>query len=405
MNTPPSATGGAESLRKTSESWSKWAVQWVPNVLLVAVGLYLIGSEFRRTLPGDGLFDFGSFVASGQAAAKGLNPYGIYPPLTFHLVMPGFDTWNQNLNPPISALLFQLFGLAEPHRMFHIWYGVTAVLYAVTIGLLVWRYRAAPPLIFVIWACSLGGFWETLALGQIYVPLVLATVMAWLLLERRFEWGAGILIGIVVAIKPNFAVWPVLLFLSGYRRSALVSLGTAVTISAIPAAVFGVEVYRQWFALIASDSARAVFVTNVALSGLAARAGSPVVGNALSLVLLLGAAWWAWSRRRPVTDVSAIALVVSLLAAPVAWVHYTLFLLPVLCVKWRVPGIRVVAGALMVTIAFVSRWIGAPPVVQLTLGSIYGWSVILLLIALLFDDLRNRNVPRDPDPVAPPADI
>ena len=398
----------AEQMTNKFREWWTWLLVWAPDLVIALLAVWVISSEYPRTLPGEVLFDLGSFVASGQAARDGLNPYGIYPPLTFHLVLPGFETWNPNLNPPISALLFQLFGLAEPHRMFRIWYCITAVLYAGTIALLLARYKTAPRLVFTLWACSLAGFWETLALGQIYVPLVLASVAAWLLLERGATAWAGVLIGLVVAIKPNFAVWPALLLLTGHFRPALFSIVTAAVVSAIPAAVLGVQVYQQWFALIASDSARAVFLTNVSLGGLAARAGLPLVGMGLSLVLLAGSAFWAWARRRPVNDVSAIALVVALLAAPVAWVHYTLFLLPVICARWRMRGMWSVAAALMVTVSFVTRQLDEPVDVQLTLGSIYGWAVVLLLVLLVTDELRKAGLlgapatePRNADAAAP----
>ena len=86
------------------------------------------------------------------------------------------------------------------------------------------------------------------------VGAVLAGVSAWILLERKKEIWAGILIGLVVAMKPNFAVWPALLLLSGTYRPALASIATVAVVSAIPLAVFGPEIYRQWLDLLASDA-------------------------------------------------------------------------------------------------------------------------------------------------------
>ena len=89
-------------------------------------------------------------------------------------------------------------------------------------------------LVIAVWASALAGFWDTLFLGQIYLPLVLAGVAAWLLLERGAGLWAGLLIGIVVAMKPNFLVWPVLLLLSGHYRSAVAAFVIASAISLIP---------------------------------------------------------------------------------------------------------------------------------------------------------------------------
>src|SRR5688572_12031820 len=151
----------------------------VQDVVLAILAILVIISEYQRTRPGAWLWDFGSFVESGRAAREGLNPYGVYP-LTFRVVLPGFEAWNPNLNPPVSALLFQFFGLAEPHLMFRVWYWISLVLYAATVALLCLRFRDAPRLVLAIWALALAGFWDTLLLGQIYVPLVLVGVAGWL---------------------------------------------------------------------------------------------------------------------------------------------------------------------------------------------------------------------------------
>lgn len=393
---PPSAperfAAHLETVRLQVRSWWSWLRAWGPDLLLTLLAAWVITVEFQRTLPTETLFDMGSQIGSGQAAARGLNPYGIYPGLTYHFTGAGWDVWNPNLNPPITGLLFQLFTLAEPHLVFRIWYLVTAALYAATIFLLLRRYHVAPRLVFAMWACALAGFWETLLLGQIYVPLALATVIAWLLLERGEKNWAGILIGIVVAVKPNFAVWPALLFLSGYRRPAIISGITVAVLSAVPAVLLGPQVYRQWLELVASDTARGAFVTNASLSGLALRAGLPLLGTAVSAALLGGAAWWAWARRRAINEIGAIGLLVALLASPVAWVHYTLFLLPVLCAYWRVRGMRLVAAALMIPVTFVSRQSGAPTGVQLTLGSVYGWTLVLLLGVLVAHEHRKAGL-------------
>ena len=73
-----------------------------------------------RRLPSGELRDFGSFVASADAAARGANPYGTHA-LTFHVVLPGFDAWNPNLNPPVSVLLFRPLLAGPPQQAFRWW--------------------------------------------------------------------------------------------------------------------------------------------------------------------------------------------------------------------------------------------------------------------------------------------
>lgn len=356
----------------------------IASLAIAALCALVIASEFPRVVSDHGLWDFGSFVASGRAAREGLNPYGIYP-LTLHVVLPGFESYNPNLNPPISALLFQLFDIADPALSLRVWWWISVACYLATIILLLRRYAGSSlqALVMGLFALALAGFWDTLFLGQIYLPLVLAGAGAWLLLERGADLRAGLLIGLVIAIKPNFLVWPALLFLSGRRRPALTAVGVAGLISAIPLAAFGVEVYRQWFELIASDRERAFFLTNGSFAGLAARAGAPALGPVLSLALLAGLAWWAFRHRPSLQSAGSFGLLASLLASPLGWIHYTLFLLPVFFAHWSRPAIRTAGLLLVIPVPFIIDQFTKPAWVQLTIGSVYGWALVLCLVALV----------------------
>jgi hypothetical protein len=368
------------------------AASVVIDVALAAAAVWVIATEAPRALPGAGLLDFGSFVASGAAARDGLDPYGIYP-LTFHVSFPGFDAWNPNLNPPISALLFQLFGLADPHTAFRVWWGVSVACYALTLLLLVRRYGGDRPLVKLVWALALAGFWDTLVLGQIYLPLVLAAIGSLLLLERGSSIAAGVLIGIVVSIKPNFLVWPGVLLLAGHWRPALAGGITSAIIAAIPLALYGPEVYRQWLALVTSDADRVAFLTNASLAGLAARLGAPSVGLVLSVLLLAGASAWSAWRRPDVVRASELGIAVALLASPLAWIHYTLFLLPFLMARWHSLPSRLVAALLIVPVPFILGQFGTAALTQATLGSLYNWALILFVLLVAGDAfLRQRQV-------------
>lgn len=357
---------------------------WTAAALLTVFSCWVIWVEWPRVSPPHGLWDFGAFLASGRAAAEGLNPYGIYPPLTPHVVFPGFEAWNPNLNPPISALLFQVFDWAPPKISLRIWNWISIALYGATIALLVLRYARGPAAaVLIIWAAALAGFWDTLYLGQIYIPLVLAAVGAWLLLERGQQIWAGVLIGLVIAMKPNFLVWPVLLFLAGYRKPSLVSVATAGVISAIPLAVFGPEIYRQWLELVISDGERAMFLTNASISGFTSRAGMGGLGIVLSGAMLVALAVWALWKRPGIMRVSSFALLGAVVASPLGWIHYTLFLLPVIVSQWRAWPMWLVAALLCVPIPMIINQFGSPASVQLTTGSAYGWALLLCLVTLL----------------------
>jgi hypothetical protein len=360
--------------------------------LIAVIALVLIVSDVARVLPNHGLWDFGSFVASARAAREGLNPYGVYP-LTMHVVLPGFDSFNPNLNPPVSALLFRAFDVADPQASLRVWWTISVGCYLAAVLLLVARYGARRAVLIALPALALAGFWDTLFLGQIYLPLVLAAVAAWLLLERGQGAAAGVLIGLVVSMKPNFLVWPVLLLLSRHYRPALVAFGVAAAISAVPLLAMGPEVYRQWFELIASDRERAAFLTNASLTGLAARAGMSVVGVVLSAALLVALAAWALVRRPAVLRASAFGLLASVFASPIGWIHYTLFLLPLFVRGWGSRAMRAVVLLLMVPVPFVVDQLGSSTLNQLTVGSVYGWALLLCLAVLVAEPAPATPVP------------
>jgi hypothetical protein len=338
------------------------SLEMVALVLLAAAAAWILPGQVRRVLSEHGLWDFGAFVASARAAATGLDPYGVYPPLTPHVVFPGFEAWNPNLNPPISALLFRPFDVGEPGSAFWVWFWISASCYIGAVALLLWRYaRGIQAVLLAAWAFGLAGFWDTLYLGQIYTPLLLLAVGAWLLLEKRQDVAAGVLIGLVVAMKPNFLVWPVLLVLAGSYRPPIVAALTAAAVSLVPLVVFGPEVYRQWLTLVANDGDRAFFLTNASLSGLTARAGLDEAGLVLSVALLLALAAWAFWTRPGIMNASSVALVASVLASPLGWVHYTLFLLPVMLHHWKRPMTWAAAALLMIPVSVVLGQFGAPP--------------------------------------------
>lgn len=345
-------------------------------------------------LPGDALLDFGSFVASGRAAAQSQDAYGIHP-LTFHVVLPGFESFNPNLNPPISVLVFQLFDIVDPHTGFRIWWAVSLLCYAATVALLVRRYGRSEKLLLTAWAFALAGFWDTLVLGQIYLPLVLMAAIAWLSLERGRWRTASLLIGLVIAFKPNFLVWPAVLLLAGHGRTAVGSFAAAALISLLPMPIYGAELYARWIELVLTDSGRAAFLTNVSMIGLTARMERPWLGSVLGLLLLAGVAVWAWRRRPPAVPASELALVAALLASPLAWVHYTLFLMPVILRNRRSAPMCLAAVMLTVPVWTVLRLLTASPWAIVTVGSLYAWATVLVLVALLA---------REGDPAASPAE-
>lgn len=188
--------------------------------------------------------DFGSFYASGLKAHNGENPYDPNSEYIFEIVFPDVGAGGRmmNLNPPISVVVFRFLANIDPYRALFVWQVTSAVLYALAIILLASAYRnhLTPTLLF--WAFTLAGFWHTLTLGQVYILLFFLTAAGWVLLQKEKYIFAGIIIGLVVAIKPNFGLWVVFLLVAGYYKTSIASAITFLTVSVIPAIPYGTKI-------------------------------------------------------------------------------------------------------------------------------------------------------------------
>ena len=369
------------------------------RILLAAVLGTLALIYFWFGLSNAQLHDFGSFWASGKAALEGLNPYGVYPE-TFRL--PGTDTYHPNLNPPASLLLFAPLSWADPWLEIRAqwWLGVAA--YAGFVGFTLRRHPRPDAMLVGAWALALPAFWDGIRLGQVYLPMMLAAAGAWHLMERDRPVAAGIAIGCLAALKPNFLVWPVLLFLAGHRRMALAAGIAFAGASLLPLPFFGAGVYSQWFELLSGDLGnRSAYFANATIMAVGVRAGSHIVGGALALAVLGWAAYFAWRQRLPALETSAFAVSVAILASPVAWMHYLLVLLPaLLAMRWN-RGI-VIAAIILVVPMPAFFWVfkilplsypTLAPAIQATIGSAYSWAALLLAVSIARLNLAARRQP------------
>jgi alpha-1,2-mannosyltransferase len=99
--------------------------------LALASGLWATRDELPR--------DFGSFWASGNAANRGDEPYGVYPE-TFRV--DGTDrTAAPNLNPPASVPPLQLLATLDLHDAHQVWRLVSIAIYGLALAVLVSAYR------------------------------------------------------------------------------------------------------------------------------------------------------------------------------------------------------------------------------------------------------------------------
>jgi hypothetical protein len=323
--------------RSHGEGWSAAGWQTVSSrglrralqrLLFATLVVISVSQGVRLSWPADipaQKSDLASFVESGRRALSGANPYIC-------------DGCPANLNPPVSLVLFAPLVALDSEALPWFWYGASLALYGLATLVLAWIYPEHQPLYRASWALGLAAPWHALAQGNLYVVLLVLVVGAWLLLRAGRTAAAGALIGLLVALKPSFLIWPVLLWLVGARRAAVGAVVTGGTLSLLPLLVFDPAVYGQWLAL-----AQAVSLSTSSLPGnagllpLVARLGLPWLGVALVLALGAGVVAWTWRARPPVLDASAVGLACGLVLSPVLWAAYAMLLLPVLFHRRRWP--------------------------------------------------------------------
>jgi hypothetical protein len=356
------------------------------NVILVCLLVLVYYANIAFVLNSlNGLFDFGSFIAAGQLANENKNPYSNESPLIFSVYFGTNDLGGQapNLNPPISVLIFQGLANINPFVSITIWRIVTIALFVAAVFTLHYTYpiNGFKAILRLAWAFSLAGLWHTIQLGQIYTLALLLTVMTWVLLKQNRPILSGIFLGILIAIKPNFILWAILLFVTGNWRIFLSAGLCAASISAIPLATNGFGIYRQWL------EATSIFTPNLLLfpgnnsfQGLTARFGSSEAGVILSIFFTVLIIFYVY-KTKPVTEkVNALAIVASLFISPIAWTGYTLLTLPIFFERkqWGWP-LWLTAGIFSVSFVFPLMLFTLSFFNFIVFGWFYGWGLLCLL--------------------------
>jgi hypothetical protein len=363
----------------------KFVLKNTIKVLLDLILLIIIGNNLLWVFRNDGLRDFGSFIAAGQAANLGENPYQVDNPNTFvatfaplNLKVPSY-----NLNPPISVLFFQFLAKFNPLMTYRLWQGFSILCYT----LLVLIYRKCYPnnLSFhkILWAFSLAGLWHTIELGQIYLPFLLLYGIALILLDKdKYDWFSGILLGICIAIKPNFILLAIFLLLIKKYRPSIIAFCSAALISIIPIMFYGMEIYRQWREAVASYSGYAIPGNN-SLMGLLIRFGLENTTPIFIILMVLFGLYTVWKNQYDVITTGTMALIITLLISPVAWPGYMTFLLPILLKnKWDTL-MTISSGILVIPVTVIYANYHLSPYHLVLIGWLYGWSMLILLIAIL----------------------
>jgi len=284
------------------------------------------------------LADYGSLYASASLANLHVNPYRDHP-LVLHIrgidrhgpetPLQGSSINAINLNPPILLYPFRLLAHLNPDVSYIVWTCISAGLFIASVLLVLRMYPAKRLKIRVLWILAMGAVWYTFHLGQIYMILLFCASIAWWALREHKWLAAGISIGIICAIKPNFLVWPGLLIVGKSKKIGFTAFATTGLLSAIPLFLQGPVIYRQWLAACRGFNGYEL-PGNASLLAMFSRAGIPQVGLALTVLVLAAVTIWIFVTKPEPLYTSQIGILASLIAGPISWLGYAILLVPVM---------------------------------------------------------------------------
>jgi len=269
---------------------------------------------------------FGTYWESGRAAIHGLNPYAAYPE-TGRVDYSSFGghaaTPDVNLNPPTLLPYFQLLAHLSIPRFITLQIIISSLWFATGTLLLGPGLQGRQAI------CLLASVPVIAAVssGQIYGLLFLLSTLAWHFHKKgRVVWCAAC-IGLLVAIKPTFLLWPVILFFAGHRKPALLSVTASALFSVAPVLIYGPGVYRDWLAALAHDP-HWIDRQNIALTPFFTRLGQTSIGVTAAAVIAAALLGYTWKYRPGFDAASGIGITAGILCAPLGWYAYVLILAP-----------------------------------------------------------------------------
>jgi hypothetical protein len=318
-----------DRLRSVAQPWEVVCFLWVP-----ALGMaYAAWFEFTAR---EALEDFGIFRAAALDVVHGRSPY-VAPNAT---ALAHFDKF---VYPPVAALLFAPFAAlpSEAARVLMFLAGLAAVLGALRLlRVQDWRcYGVA-----ILSAPAIN----SLALGALTSFLLLGAAFAWRYRDRPAV--AGVATAFTAVLK--LFLWPLAVWLLVTRRWRALVLCVGVALVALLGgwAVIGFAGLRSYPTLVhvlerLEGPASYSTVALLGLSGGAATAITVVLSLAAVVAIGLAARGNGGDQRA-----LAVAILASLVATPLVWLHYLLLLfVPIALYRPRLSALWFLPLALWVT--------------------------------------------------------
>jgi len=190
---------------------------------------------------------------------------------------------------------------------------------------------------------------------------------------------AGILLGLLVAFKPNMILVAILLSIRDWRRIAGGAIGGAIAIVAAAINYGSFNVWLQWLG--AANQFWHRLQTreerNVAPALSFFQQYGTWVSYAIAALLLASVCYAIWkSKHSDNTLIAGLAILIYLISAPVVWLHYMVLVLPLAIALLRR---RATAAVSLIALAMIAE----VPYELLFRTSIYPRDAVLITPALL----------------------
>jgi Glycosyltransferase family 87 len=308
-----------DRLRSLGQPWELASFLWVPGLVLAFAGWY----ELRAR---DTLQDFGIFRTAALEVVHGRSPY-VAPSAA---ALAHFDRF---VYPPAGALVFAPFAAlpSDVARGLMFFAGLAAVLGALRLLRVEdWRcYGVA-----IVSAPAIN----SLALGALTSFLLLGAALAWRYRDNPAVTAAATAFTAVLKLF----LWPIGVWLLATRRwrAAVICAGSGLILLLGGWAVIGFAGLGSYPTLVhlLEQVEAPVSYSAIALLGL-----SGGVATAVTVVLSLaavGAIWFAARGSDGDRRALAVAILASLVATPLIWLHYLLLLyIPIALYRPRLSGL------------------------------------------------------------------
>lgn len=272
------------------------------------------------------------------------------------------ENLHPNLNPPFQTLLFAPLGIMNYKNafIFYSWLSIVCGLIAIimiTNEINTMKNDITTALLsFMIILLYYFPTWANIVYGQFSLILLLLITSAWIAARNDRNAVCGIILGLAMSLKLFVGLF--LLFLLARRRWRLLFwfISTFLLFSLLPLWIMGIEVYKNYFAVLSEITWYAAS-WNASFLGFFTRifGGSenvplvnlPKLAVALtrmcSLIFALWLVWLAWPRPRESSrdhfDLGfSLTITGMLLISPLGWMYYFPVLIIPATVAWRLSG-------------------------------------------------------------------